>query len=358
MDPNPPGPEQGAPPDAPPEVPAAAEPVPVAAAAPAPAPFRKSGLLFFGALLVLFLPGLLAQALNPVAGLAWSELFVFLLPSVAAALGSNLRPAAYLGITRPAGAHLILAALTGAAGFLAANALMALWIRVIPSSWTESFDVGRLFDAPLGERLAIALLASLLAPLCEEVAFRGYLQRTLAIRRGPAVAVAGSALLFAVLHLDPVRFPALVMLGGVFGWIAWRSGSTWTSIVAHAVNNGLASAIALGSGKPEAGPELPPLPDVLRALAVGGAALALLLRAFRNATPVPVRPTAALALRDPADASVRFRLHRVPRPLWAAASLGLTLLAALALVVSLAGGPRRPPAPREVPSPTLPGPAG
>ncbi len=358
VDPTSPGPAQGEPAEAPPslaESPSSSPPG-TAVAPSAPAPFRKSGLLFYGTLVLLFGPGLLAQALHPSVGLAWSEAFVFLLPAVAAALGSNLRPVRYLGLSRPSGAHLGLSALVGGAGFLVANAVMALWIRLVPEGWTDRFDVGRLFDAPLGERVAIALVASLVAPVCEEIAFRGYLQRTLAIRRGPAVAVGGAAVLFATLHLDPVRFPALILLGSVFGWLAWRSGSTWTSVVAHAVNNGLASAFALAAGRPEPGADLPPVGEVARALAAGTIALALLLRAYRNATPVPPPPTAAVALRDPGDPSVRFRLSRLPQALWAAASLGLTLLAAMALIASLTGGRHRPKAGAPLPPPTAPGP--
>lgn len=354
VDSRPPGPPRDEP--APPPAPGGDAPAPLdAAPPPGPAPFRKSGLLFFGTLVLLFGPGLLAQALHPAAGLAWSELFAFLLPAVAAALGSNLRAARYLGLSRARGVHLGLAALVGGAGFLTANALMALWVRLVPEGWADRFDVGRLFEAPVGERIAIALVATLLAPLCEEVAFRGYLQRTLAIRRGPVVAVAASALLFAVLHLDPIRFPALIVLGVVFGWLSWRSGSTWSSVVAHAVNNGLASTFALVSGRPDPTAELPAAADVARALATGTVALALLLRAYRNATPVPPPPTEAVVLRDPGDPSVRFRLARLPRSAWAAASLGLTLLAVMALTLSPPGA-RHPRAPTPVPAPTAPGP--
>ena len=199
-------------------------------------------------------------------------------------------------------------------------------------------------------------MASLLAPVCEEIAFRGYLQRTLAIRRGPVVAVGAGALLFATLHLDPVRFPALILLGVVFGWLAWRSGSTWTSVIAHSVNNSLASVFALASGRPDPGAELPPLGEVARALAAGTIALALLLRAYRNATPVPPPPTAAVALRDPSDPSVRFRLSRLPQ-----GAVGGRLARAHP---ARGDGPgrvpdRRPPPParpRAPPSPTAPGP--
>jgi membrane protease YdiL (CAAX protease family) len=264
--------------------------------------------------------------------------FVFLLPAVAATLGSNLRAIPYLGLSRPRPVLVGLGALIGGAGFLAANTVMALWSRLVPRSWIETFDMARLFDAPLAERVGIALVASVLAPFCEEIAFRGYLQRTLAIRRGPVVAIAGSAILFSLLHLDPIRFPALLVLGLVFGWISWRSGSTWPSIVAHAVNNGLASTIALVAGLPDASSvEPPPLQVVVQGLLIGAVALALLLRAFRNATPVPPAPAGFVVLRDPRDPGTRFRLRGLPAGVWAAAWAGLALLAVMGVAAGRSG---------------------
>jgi hypothetical protein len=300
---------------------------------PAPAPpFEKSGLLFFAALLFLFFPGLVAQWLDRTFGLAWSEVFVFLVPSLMAASGSNLDPLRYLGLARPRARELALGALVGGAGFLVANGVMALWARILPRSWLELFDLSQIFDAPLAVQVAIALVASLVAPLCEEVAFRGYLQRTLAIKHGPAVAVPAAALLFGLLHLDPVRFPALVLLGVLFGWLAWRSGSIWPAIAAHATNNGLASALALWAGAPDTQADASTPSDILRALAVGGVALALLLRAFRRATPAPPEPSEGLARRDVRDPSLRFRPWLVPRSLVATAAIGLALLAALGVL--------------------------
>ncbi|ABC82143.1 CPBP family intramembrane glutamic endopeptidase [Anaeromyxobacter dehalogenans] len=359
MDPTRPGPSQGdAAPPPPPPPPSPALSPPPGEAAPAAAPFRKSGLAFFAVLLLLYGPGILAQQLHPAAGLAWSEVFVFLLPAFAAALGSNLRPVPYLGLGRPAGVPLALAALAGAAGFLVANALMFAWVEVLPPRITELFDVGRLFDTPGAERYAIAAAAALLAPVCEEIAFRGYLQRTVAIRRGPAAGLAAGTIFFALLHLDPVRLPALLLQGLLFGWLALRSGNTWNAVAAHAMNNALAAGAALagaGSGADEAAAS-PAAGQMVATLVTGGVALALLLRAFRNATPPPPPAAAALERRDPVQPSLRFRLARLPQGIWATASLGMTLLAALALVVALGGGRHPPPAAPPGPAPTVPAP--
>jgi CAAX protease family protein len=301
----------------------------------APLPARKSALAFFGVLLVLFLPGLLAQALHVFAGLVWSELFVFLVPVIVLTLGSNLRAVPYLRLGRVRPAAVVLGALCGVAGTLLAMAVMAAAQRVMPRSWIETFDVGKLFDRSLGERVFLAVVATFVAPPCEEIAFRGYLQTTLLARHAPAVAIAGSSLLFAVIHLDPVRFPALLVLGGVFGWLAWRSGSLWPAIAAHAANNGVVSLFAIAA--PRAAPEVenPPLLALLGALVFGAATLAPLLAGFRSVAAGPLSPESALVLRDPADPSTRFRPGRVPAWLRLTLLLGLQILLALVLAVRM-----------------------
>jgi hypothetical protein len=299
----------------------------------------KSALAFFGVLLALFLPGLLAQGLHVLAGLVWSELFVFLVPALVLTTGSNLRPVSYLRLGRVRAAPVVLGALCGAAGTMLAMAVMAAAQRVMPRSWIETFDVAKLFDRPLAERAVLAFVATLVAPLCEEIAFRGYLQTTILARRTPAVAIAASSLLFAVIHLDPVRLPALLVLGALFGWLAWRSGSLWPAIAAHAANNGIVSLFALAAPRGAQEIENPPLVAILGAFAFGSAALAPLLAAFRAVAGSPATPEAAIVLRDPSDPSTRFRLRRVPAWLHLAMLVGAQILLVLFLAVRLGALP-------------------
>lgn len=288
--------------------------------------------MFFLVLLLLFGLGIVAQALQRTVGLAWSEVFALLLPAAVAAAGSNLRPAPLLGFVRPRASQVVVGALVGGAGFVLANGIMDAWIRLLPARVVRSFDVAKVFEVPFREQVVLAVLASTVAPLCEEAAFRGYLQRTLALRVRPGRAIGVAAVLFATLHLDPVRFPALVVLGALFGWLAWRAGSTWPAIAAHAANNALASGLVLALGAPEAAAPEPPPSFPLVAISVGGLALAFLARVYAAATPAPPPPEAAVERIVPADPSTRFSPARVPPRLWAAAWLGLALLAAMLLL--------------------------
>lgn len=96
---------------------------------------------------------------------------------------------------------------------------------------------------PAALLVGLALLAGL-APLVEELVFRGLLYGWLAGRWGPGIAVIGSSLAFAAAHVELAHVILVLPLGLVFGWLRWRSGSLWPSLVAHMANNGLAVAAA------------------------------------------------------------------------------------------------------------------
>ena len=102
-------------------------------------------------------------------------------------------------------------------------------------------DVVKDLDQARGVHLAlIALVAGLVAPVCEELLFRGLLLRALRRRVSPVAAVAISALVFALAHpmLDPTLgtlavVPALFALGAVSGVVALRRGDLSVSILLH-----------------------------------------------------------------------------------------------------------------------------
>ena len=100
--------------------------------------------------------------------------------------------------------------------------------------------VNELHDASGAKLAVLAVGAGLIAPVVEELLFRGLLLRAL-LRRVPATAAVGiSAVSFALLHLvDPsigtvIALPALAAVGVVSGVLAVRSGDLSKSILLHA----------------------------------------------------------------------------------------------------------------------------
>jgi hypothetical protein len=290
------------------------------AAPPLPRPRAATFLL---ALLALLPAGLAAQAAWATAGLVWTELFAFALPAAALAAILGLDPARFLGLRRPPPGALPLAALAGAVAVVTGGSVQALWAGLLPASLLRTFDVTRIFARPPLELAVLVGAATLLAPLCEELAFRGHLLSALRLRRRPAAAIGLTALAFAALHLDPVRFPGLIVLGALYGWLTWRSGSVWPAVLAHAVNNAAATALALAWRGEEARgqpPEAAGEPGL--ALLFSLALLAPLLLAYQRTMPPAPAAEAALARGAP-------RTGRLPR--WVVVA-GWTATIALALI--------------------------
>lgn len=82
---------------------------------------------------------------------------------------------------------------------------------------------------------------NILAPVTEEIVFRGYVLRTLR-PAGTSVAILFSAFLFGLYHLNIMQSPFAFLMGLVLGFVAVNYGITW-SILVHAFNN-----LVLGDG--------------------------------------------------------------------------------------------------------------
>lgn len=138
--------------------------------------------------------------------------------------------------------------------------------------------------------LAIVLLS--VAPgVCEELFFRGYVQRRLQDVLAPAAAIAIPAVTFGLVHFDPMQSPFAAVLGAWLGFLAWRHGSIRIAIAAHALNNFVSMLIALRYGA-DAPASVYAEPVVAAVHVLAAASLVVGLVLLRRA-PRPPRPTSA-----------------------------------------------------------------
>lgn len=97
--------------------------------------------------------------------------------------------------------------------------------------------------------IMIVFVAVLIAPLLEEMLFRGFVQTTIRsfinIRNSAWPAIAASSVFFATMHADPAHWPALFVLGICLGYSYEKSGSLLRPIFIHAFFNASSVAIAL-----------------------------------------------------------------------------------------------------------------
>ena len=104
-------------------------------------------------------------------------------------------------------------------------------------------------------KVSLVVAAVVLAPITEELVFRGVLGRALA-SRGPRTVILGTALVFSSIHLlglDPDRLlasaavvlPPIFVLGVVLAWATVRSGRLGPAIFLHSGYNLLAALVLL-----------------------------------------------------------------------------------------------------------------
>ncbi len=99
---------------------------------------------------------------------------------------------------------------------------------------------------PSAGRIATVFFVVAVAPVLEELVFRGYLQTAIGERLGAGTGVVAAALLFGLFHLaDPGVVPVLTAIGLMLGWVRQRSGSVYPAMAGHIVNNVTAMALAL-----------------------------------------------------------------------------------------------------------------
>ena len=117
---------------------------------------------------------------------------------------------------------------------------LTLWISNIPMPdfINEAFE--ELAISPIILILSVAVVA----PIYEEIIFRGILLKGMAKKINPIIALVVSALLFALVHLNIPQGINAFLLGLVIGFIYLKTGSIYLSIFAHFINNFLALSLS------------------------------------------------------------------------------------------------------------------
>jgi len=97
-------------------------------------------------------------------------------------------------------------------------------------------------DTDLALALATGLLLIGIAPLAEEVFFRGFLYQAFRNSFGVLPGAVLSGLIFGAIHLEFFKLVQLAVLGVILALLFEKTRSLWPPIILHAVNNSLAFA--------------------------------------------------------------------------------------------------------------------
>jgi membrane protease YdiL (CAAX protease family) len=111
------------------------------------------------------------------------------------------------------------------------------WVEhVIPAPpwFWELFN--KIFEGDYG-LTGIFLKVAVIAPIVEELIFRGLLLHGFRRNYNGFIAVLMSALLFSLFHLNPWQIPATFVLGLLVGWLMLRTNNILLAIIGHSINN-------------------------------------------------------------------------------------------------------------------------
>jgi hypothetical protein len=126
----------------------------------------------------------------------------------------------------------------GALGTLALSVAVSQ-IGLEPQGMKQVIDM---VPGKVGVSLA---LFSVLAPIVEELIFRGLLYGWVAGRWGGLAGLIVSSIVFAAAHIEPAHVILVLPLGFLFGWLRRRTDSLLPSMFSHIVNNGAALLAAV-----------------------------------------------------------------------------------------------------------------
>lgn len=121
---------------------------------------------------------------------------------------------------------------------MGAQMVNSIWVSVLELVLNR-FDrsVMEILEAVSGDSdtFSMFLYASILAPIGEEILFRGYVLRSLR-PFGKRFAIAGSALLFGLFHGNLLQTPYAILVGVILGYVTVEYSIGWAMLI-HMFNN-------------------------------------------------------------------------------------------------------------------------
>lgn len=202
-------------------------------------PTLSDAVLVLGlALLLLLYAGSVVQAKFLLWGLLITQLFIIGVPVFAAWYTKKDFKETFL-IRAPKPVWVLGALLAEIGGYLLVLLLSVLLERLFPQ---DIEAVNETMERMLsGAGFVPALLVIALSPaICEEALFRGYFFSASKKRLRPLTAILLGAAVFGIYHLSFVKFFTTGLLGLLFCYVAYQTGSIFLTSMMHFINNAIA----------------------------------------------------------------------------------------------------------------------
>jgi len=206
----------------------------------------ETGLLFSVVAFLLITLGSYVQKKNFNTGILITEFIIILAPSLLLLILRKYNLKQVLRLNRVSFLNLFI---------IFSMIAFSMWIVAIinlVNLWIIKSIFGKVIVAalPISETPFIVniLLIGGSAGICEEVMFRGVIQRSFE-KFGVLFSITITAFLFGLFHMDFQKLVGTFLLGMLIGFIVYRTDSLFAGMFAHFTNNTLAVLISYISGK-------------------------------------------------------------------------------------------------------------
>jgi membrane protease YdiL (CAAX protease family) len=105
-----------------------------------------------------------------------------------------------------------------------------LLVELLPIEMEDYMDY---FSSSWGPLIFICIMPAVV----EEIGFRGIIQHQFEKVVGPWVAIGVASLAFSAAHFSVLSAPYLALVGVLLGWMKWKTGSLYPSMIAHFAHN-------------------------------------------------------------------------------------------------------------------------
>ena len=104
--------------------------------------------------------------------------------------------------------------------------------KLVEESYLQLLTANNLF-----EYILVIVTVSITPAICEEIFFRGFVQKSFEFKQKPFTAILLTSLFFGLYHFNPYGLLPLIVLGMYLGFSAYKSNSIVVPITLHFLNN-------------------------------------------------------------------------------------------------------------------------
>lgn len=161
--------------------------------------------------------------------------------------GSKMKKASGINqplmLEKPRKKMLMLPAVIAGLGFCMLGNIINSYISLFFSNMNVEFTSP---EIPMAEGVSGVILTffriAITAAIVEELAFRGFVMGNLRLY-GDGFAIAVSSVVFALVHGNMVQAPFALMAGFALGYLSVKTGTIWTAVIIHLLNNSISTAV-------------------------------------------------------------------------------------------------------------------